>query len=216
MGGKDNKKPVKPAVAPEQDGDEPRAAAGRPPGDWTYHGLGPLVTEDERAHILVEVTEFGPTERQKVTVLRELAEPAYGGFNWGYNGGGPGRAAAAILADALDLGDPDTCGIGPAASPRNITLGDLRFDFCWDVLTQFCEEWRMRRGAVLRWVRGWYAEHGITDLPQAAVQPPPASPHPPAPLRLRLPVRRTADSAHCRRCMAAMTSPGATFRRHGR
>jgi hypothetical protein len=186
MGGKPDKKPVKPARTVELDGDEPRVAAGRSLGDWTYHGIGPLTAADDGAHILVEVTEFGPTERQKITVLRELAEPPYG-FHWGYNGGGPGRAAAAILADALSLGDPDTCGIGTAASPLNTTLGELRFDFCWDVLTQFCAEWRMRRGAILRWVRGWYAEHGFIDLPQAAVQLPPAYPHPPAPRRARLP-----------------------------
>ncbi|WP_282796882.1 DUF6166 domain-containing protein [Streptomyces sp. CC224B] len=32
------------------------------------------------------------------------------GFNWGYSGPGPARAADAILADALGLGDPWTCG----------------------------------------------------------------------------------------------------------
>ncbi|GHC34250.1 hypothetical protein GCM10010308_60500 [Streptomyces vinaceusdrappus] len=47
-----------------------------------------------------------------MTVLRELAEPAAGGFGWGYNGGGTSAAAVAILDDALHLGDPVKCGIG--------------------------------------------------------------------------------------------------------
>ncbi|MFJ2575096.1 DUF6166 domain-containing protein [Streptomyces halstedii] len=33
-----------------------------------------------------------------------------GGFDWGYSGSGPGRAANAILADALGLDDPWSCG----------------------------------------------------------------------------------------------------------
>ncbi|MEV6731363.1 MULTISPECIES: hypothetical protein [unclassified Streptomyces] len=48
-------------------------------------------------------------------LLRELPEPDDGGFGWGYNGGGTSRAAALILADAVELGDPDGCGIGLSA-----------------------------------------------------------------------------------------------------
>ena len=178
---------MKSAAAVEQDGDKPRAAAGRSLDDWTYHGIGRRVAADGRTHILVEDTAFGPTARQGITVLRELPEPSSGGFYWGYDGSGPYRAAAAILADTLSLSDPDARGVGPAASPRDTTFSELCSDFCWDVLTQLCEEWRMRRGAVLRWVRGWYAEHGIADLPQAAVQPPSACPLAPAPRPGRLP-----------------------------
>ena len=58
----------------------------------------------------------------------------------------------------------------PAASKRR---EQLRVDFCCDVLRHLCEEWRLSRGTVLRWVRGWYAEHGITALPQAVAQLPP-------------------------------------------
>jgi hypothetical protein len=77
---------------------------GEVPGDWTYHGID---GGDDEAHILVEEMESGPTERQDVTVLRELLpQPGEGGFLWGYTGGGPTRAAAAILADALDLPGP--------------------------------------------------------------------------------------------------------------
>ncbi|GGN45840.1 DUF6166 domain-containing protein [Streptomyces fuscichromogenes] len=91
--------------------------------------------EWQPARILVEKPEFGPTERQQgTTVLRELAEPENSGFGWGYNGGGTSAAAAAILADALALGDPDTCGIGYTAYPEDEVLVQLREDFCDDVL----------------------------------------------------------------------------------
>ena len=60
---------------------------------------------------------------------------------------------------------------------QDATFIALRVDFCWDVRSQLCEEWRLRRGAVLRWVRGWYAERGITALPQAVAQLPPIDPH---------------------------------------
>ena len=84
---------------------------GEVPGDWTYHGIDGGEDDDDddddEAHILVEEMEWGPTERQDVTVLRELLpQPGEGGFLWGYTGGGPTRAAAAILADALDLPGP--------------------------------------------------------------------------------------------------------------
>ncbi|MFD8992261.1 hypothetical protein ACFVZ4_29970 [Streptomyces goshikiensis] len=142
--------------------------------DWTYHGIqdGPESNRsDEKkwqpARILVEEAEFGPTERQDVTVLRELAEPEHGGFGWGYNGGGTSAAAAVILADALDLGDPDKCGIGYAAYPEDEVLVQMREDFCDDVLSQFCDQWRLRRGVVLRWSRAWYLQLGINNLPAA-------------------------------------------------
>src|SRR5580704_11367474 len=65
----------------------------------------------------------------------------------------PLRAAAAILADALSLGDPPTTHrpVLAAAGPTLITLHE---DFTCDVMSQLWEEWRLRRGAVLRWVRG--------------------------------------------------------------
>ena len=139
------------------------------------------MSADDRAHILVEDVESGPAERQGAAVLRELAEPADGGFGWGCNGTGPLRAAPAILADALSLGDPADRGPDPFPPRPDATLTTLRGDFTWDVTSQLCEEWRLRRGAVLRWVRDWYAEHGITGLPAAAAQLPPISPiHAPA------------------------------------
>lgn len=147
--------------------------------DRTYHGIqdGPSNGNDEGewqpARILVEKPEFGPTEREKVDMLRELAEPETGGFGWGYNGGGTSAAAGVILADALDLGDPDQCGIGYSAYPEDKVLVQLREDFCDDVLSQFCDEWRLRRGVILRWARTWYLQRGITDLPAALQQLPP-------------------------------------------
>jgi hypothetical protein len=111
--------------------------------------------------------------REDPVVLRELAGPAYGGFNWGYTGSGPERAAAAILADALSLGDPVACGLDPAgAITPDRTLGMLRYDFCWDVVSQLAGEWRLRRGALLRWARGWYAQRELTDLPRAVARLP--------------------------------------------
>ncbi|MFZ3562794.1 DUF6166 domain-containing protein [Streptomyces sp. BH055] len=149
--------------------------------DRTYHGIKdgpetPRGDEEERkpTQILVERPEFGPTERKyDVTVLRELAEPKGHGFGWGYNGGGTSAAAAAILADALDLGDPATCGIGFVSPYEDGVLAQLREDFCDDVLSQLCDQWRLRRGVILRWSLAWYLQRGITDLPAALTELPP-------------------------------------------
>ncbi|MFH8533271.1 hypothetical protein ACH4GE_33165 [Streptomyces tendae] len=148
--------------------------------DCTYHGIqdGPEsdssdAEEWQLARILVEKPEFGPTERQDVTVLRELTEPETGGFGWGYNGGGTSAAAAAILADALDLGAPHTCGIGYAVYPEDEVLAQLREDFCDDVLSQLCDQWRLRRSVVLRWSLAWYMQRGIGSLPAALQHLPP-------------------------------------------
>jgi hypothetical protein len=154
----------------EIDGEQRGAWAGPAGYDWTYHGTWDQGGVDDRARIAVEHTAFGPTERATAMVLRELAA-APGGFGWGCNGGGPARAAAAVLDDALELGGLGSSGIFP-----DHTLDRLRYDFCWDVMSQMCDEWRLRRGAVLRWVRGWYAEHGITNLPRAAAGLPSADP----------------------------------------
>lgn len=138
--------------------------------DWIYHGVGRDVSADGRTHLMAERAEVGPSERQHAVVLRELPDDD---FYWGYGGDGPNRAAAAILADALGLGDPYDCGLGLAGQTQDATFSALRVDFCCDVLRHLCEEWRLSRGTVLRWVRGWYAEHGITALPQAVAQLPP-------------------------------------------
>ncbi|SNT61891.1 hypothetical protein SAMN05216276_108610 [Streptosporangium subroseum] len=128
--------------------------------DRTYHGVWDRGTGE--SWIEAELAEYGPTERLKVIVLRRLeptGEMAYrvGEMGWGYNGGGTSAAASAILADAL--------GQEPSS--------ELREAFCEDVLSQFMDEWRLRRGAVLRWVRGWCAQHNVTDLPDVVAQLPP-------------------------------------------
>jgi hypothetical protein len=42
---------------------------------------------------------------------------------------------------------------------------------------QLGDEWRLRRGAALRWVRGWYAEHDLTGAPRSVLSPPAISPY---------------------------------------
>ncbi|MEU0398368.1 hypothetical protein ABZ208_37630 [Streptomyces sp. NPDC006208] len=142
--------------------------------DCTYHGIqdGPKTGrgDDEEwqpTRILVETPEFGPTQRETLTVLRELAEPGGSGFGWGYDGTGTSNAAAAILADALDLGDPLECGIHFLSDREDETLRLLREDFCDDVLSQLCDQWRLRRGVILRWSLAWYAQRGIDERPGA-------------------------------------------------
>ncbi|WP_411119893.1 hypothetical protein [Streptomyces sp. 058-1L] len=145
--------------------------------DRTYYGIpGGGGDEDEwqPARLLVEKPEDGPTQRETVKVLRELPEPEdSGGFGWGYNGTGTSHTAASVLADALDLGEPEECGIAFMAHPEDRVLVALREDFCVDVLSQFCDEWRLGRGAVLRWARGWYVQRGISELPTAVRDLPP-------------------------------------------
>lgn len=122
-----------------------------PDEDRTYHGLHDDAGNPGR--ILVERTEFGPTERMNVPVLRVLTHPR--GMSWGYNGAGTSRAAAAMLADALDI---DRARIDVFPTGGDQLLVRLRQGFCEDVLSQLCDEFRLRRGAVLRWVKGWCAD----------------------------------------------------------
>jgi hypothetical protein len=141
--------------------------------DRTYHGVQGAGDDDEDwqpARLLVEQPADGPTQRATAKVLRELKakdEDELGGFGWGYNGSGTSRAAAAVLADALDLGSPEKAGLSMSSWPQDDTLITLREDFCVEVLSQFCDEWRLGRAAVLRWARGWYLQRGITELPAA-------------------------------------------------
>ncbi|MEU1824214.1 hypothetical protein ABZ502_17525 [Streptomyces abikoensis] len=46
------------------------------------------------------------------------------------------------------------------AYPQDDTLVALREDFYSDVLSQFCDEWRLGLAAGLRWARGWYLQPG--------------------------------------------------------
>lgn len=116
--------------------------------DRCYHGSG-------KSLILVELFNAKGSDPE---VLSQLVPngPA-GEFNWGYIGTGTNTAAKAILADAL----------GYEPSQR------LWQDFADDVLSQCLAEFRLRRGAVLRWVRGWAAGYGMTELPEVLQKLPP-------------------------------------------
>jgi hypothetical protein len=131
--------------------------------DRTYHGVQ-RDDDAENDRIEIELAEYGPTERASVYVLQTLYEnphPPLDGYQlgWGHNGGGTSATALVILRDAL--------GEEPSL--------ELREAFCEDVLSQFCDEFRIRRSAVLRWARGWCAERGIDELPRAVRELPPIS-----------------------------------------
>ncbi|MEU8993172.1 DUF6166 domain-containing protein [Streptomyces sp. NPDC048558] len=127
----------------------------------TYHGWFDR-GEDSEGIVAVEISEFGPTERLGTIELHRLSDRF--GFHWGYQGGGPGRLATAILTDAL------------GSEPWDAMGGAFRDD----VVSQFTEEWRIRRSAVLRWVRGWLADQPADQqpdiLPQTLAHIPPADP----------------------------------------
>lgn len=112
--------------------------------DRCYHGVDGV----DGATIAVELFEAKGVATP--TVLRELTPngPA-GEFNWGYIGTGTNTSAKAILDDAL--------GYEPGQQ--------LLQDFSDDVLSQATTEFRLRRGAVLRWVLGWATSRGNTNLP---------------------------------------------------
>lgn len=120
--------------------------------------------------IHVELSEFGPTERtgsQRLYVLQDddgPDDPAV--FHWGNTGTGPHRAGRGVLADALGV------------KPQQSLVGD----FAVDVVAHLVGPWRLRRGPVLRWVRGWCAEHGMEVLPTVVRELPPVEP---LPLRAR-------------------------------
>ncbi|WP_433730953.1 DUF6166 domain-containing protein [Actinoplanes sp. CA-051413] len=109
--------------------------------DRCYHG-----TDNSRISV-----ELFTAKRSDPEVLGQLAPngPA-GEFSWGYIGTGTNTSAKAILSDAL--------GYEPTQQ--------LWQDFADDVLSQCPAEFRLRRGAVLRWVRGWADGYGIANLPE--------------------------------------------------
>ena len=125
--------------------------------DRSYHGYR---EPQDPFRLVIELSEFGPTERQVPFLLR-VPTSDVGEFGWGYNGTGTSATADAILRDALELGAEDTLDT------------DLREDFCEDLVAHFPREFIIRRGAVLRWVRGWAADRDVRNLPLAAANPPP-------------------------------------------
>ncbi|MFJ6838485.1 hypothetical protein [Streptomyces sp. NPDC091209] len=64
-------------------------------------------------------------------------------------------------------------GSGYATYPEDEVLAQLREDFCDDVLSQLCDQWRLRRGVVLRWSLAWYLQRGIDKVPAAVRELPP-------------------------------------------
>lgn len=147
-----------PARVPTERRTVPAHDYGTKNRDRTYHGIqeGPETTG--RAHdlgtLLVRRTPHGVEERRR-RPLRELPELSSAAFTWGYDGNGPSATAAAILADALNL-DPALLDGGGAPEP----YATLREDFVEDFLVAACDEFRLRRRAVLQWVHGWWVQHG--------------------------------------------------------
>lgn len=133
--------------------------------DRTYHGTHNDASDDadQWFRLVVELSEYGPTQRKSSYQLRQLKPPRGTGFGWGYNGGGTSRTAEAILRDALDLDQSEKLSV------------EMREDFCEDVVAHFTDEFLIRRGAVVRWVRGWAAGRNDIDLPAVVTNPPPVS-----------------------------------------
>jgi hypothetical protein len=121
------------------------------PEDLCYYGAD--------GRIFVYHTKTGPTDRLGDRPLRELHSPdPVVTFNWGYIGSGPNHVARAILIDTL--------GVEPAQYVYQA--------FTSDFASQFPEEFRLRQGAVLRWLRGIACELGRHDFPAVL---PPIDPH---------------------------------------
>lgn len=132
--------------------------------DRIYHGTNNDDSENPNDwfRVVVELTEFGPTEREASYQLRQLRPPNKDmSFGWGYNGGGTSQTAEAVLRDALNLG------------PSQDLPVELREDFCEDVVAHFAEEFMVRRGAVIRWIRGWAVDRDDVELPPLVTDPPP-------------------------------------------
>jgi hypothetical protein len=126
--------------------------------DRAYHGVQHAPDNTETV-LEVTVPSEGWNDPHP-RVLYQLDSPKTHSFTWGYDGAGTSATASAILADALDL---DLADVHFQGDPQ---WTDLREAFCHDVLSQQFDEWRLRRRAVLRWARGWYAHAGIADIPQ--------------------------------------------------
>jgi hypothetical protein len=124
---------------------------------------------------LVEESWINHPMESNPKVLRELEceDTRPNSFRWGYDGVGPSVSAAAILTDALGLGDSRAVGIAVDSPSPNEILHPLREAFCIEVIAQLCDEWRLRRSVVLRWARTWYLQCSITELPVALRELPP-------------------------------------------
>jgi hypothetical protein len=112
------------------------------PEDLCYYG--------NAGRVFVYRTATGWTERETSKMLRELQplDPVVT-FNWGYIGSGANQVAQAILGDALS-------GKAPMFLYQAFTA---------DFVSQFPDEFRLRQGAVLRWVRGFLCDRGEHGYP---------------------------------------------------
>ncbi|MYV97270.1 hypothetical protein [Streptomyces sp. SID3343] len=128
------------------------ALSRRGQGAASARDLSPHTRDGGRARGRIEVFGHRPDSRASRTL--------------GYTG--TSNAAAAVLADVLDL------------DARTIRTAEWEYDpiarlheaFCSDFLSTACDRWRLRHGAILRWARAWYLQHGVTDLPQALLKLP--------------------------------------------
>jgi hypothetical protein len=113
------------------------------PQDLCYDGA--------EGRVFVDELGAGWTERESAERLRELQpiDPVIA-FNWGYIGSGSNQVAQAILRDALGVDEP----------PQFLYQG-----FTADFVSQFPDEFRIRQGAVLRWVRGLLCGMDRHDFP---------------------------------------------------
>lgn len=119
--------------------------------DLTYYG------SDQR--VFVCPTGKSWAHGQGREPLRELTSPDPAmTFNWGYTGSGANQVSRAILGDALGI---------------TVSL-PMYQAFTADFVAQFPAEFRLRQGAVLRWVRGYLCDRGRHDFPE---QIPPVDPH---------------------------------------
>ena len=122
--------------------------------DRCYHGID----GSENTRIFVERPAFKGGDGKVVEELKPL-DPRVT-FSWGYLGSGPNASARAILKDAL----------GDEPSDR------VRLAFTEDFLAHCGKEFKFRRGAILRWARGLYAQMGRpgeADVPAVLAMLPP-------------------------------------------
>lgn len=135
--------------------------------DRVYHGLQ-IDPEDETQQWAPATIHVETPKSDGHHGLYQLPLPdRHGDFAWGYDGTGPSRVAIALLTDALTLGDPKESGIGITSIKDDPVMPLLREDFVLDFLEEACDEWRMSRPMILRWVRSWYLQRGVDDLPTA-------------------------------------------------
>ncbi len=138
------------------------------PEDYTYHGFR---GENDVPRIVIEEPKQGKTEHHRVLgEFPSFASPD-GGLGWGYDGDGPSRAAAEVLAHALELGAVAQSGMAFRPAPQDKVRIRMREAFCQEVLTQLPDTWRLRRCVVLRWAHSWYLQQAPDAMPPVLQKP---------------------------------------------